>query len=103
MPNPKHATKTNTAPTEAALTHSHQRLRVSVRLDTVATLRAPLAEGSNERTAEGVLSGGASRIGFTNNFPKQRGWGSCHSRLFSESLVRVRQQDHREQHLDVGL
>ena len=75
MPNPKHPTKTTTVTTQAALTHSHQRLRVSVRPEAAAALNAALVdtELSNENAAGGGLSDGASSVGFTNDFPEEYG------------------------------
>ena len=77
MPNPKHPTKATTAKTQAKLTQVHQRLRVSVRLDTEAILSDLVAETerSNESAAGDGLSDGASSVGFTNDFPEKYGLG----------------------------
>jgi hypothetical protein len=77
VPNPKHTTKTSTVATQAALTHSHQRLWVSVCLDPDTGLNAAwvAVECFNESNAGGELRDGASRIGFTNGFPKEKAGG----------------------------
>ncbi len=77
MPSPKHPTKTTTVTTQAALTHSHQRLRVSVRPEAVAALNDASGdtERSNESAAGGGLSDDASRVGFTNDLPEEYGLG----------------------------
>ena len=75
MPNPKQLTNATTDNTQAVLTHAHQRLRVSVRLDTEAMLNALGVETERSKgiDAGGWLRDGKSSVGFTNDFSETYG------------------------------
>ena len=105
MPRPKHPTKTTAAIPQAALTHSHQRVRVSVRLDTGVAWDAGFVaiKCTNENAEEGEQRVGASRIGFTTGFPKEKGGVSWHSRSLSVSMDWVSRPNLLDQHLDEAI